>query len=456
MKKILSGILPSRFEVVLLAASIGWALLVLFAFGEGGIPISSGDGVWYNQIALNLIDYKTVSLSPNPPAEPTLMRTPGYPIFLAIIYLASGNSIFAARFAQFILLGLTALLLYRLARMNASEPTARTAAIFCVTYVPFIAFCSGILTETLITLMSVAIILALRHLGKRTEETGYLFVGYALLGLLVGAATLVRPSFSLFLFFIIAGIVLEKRFYASSKNFLRCARIALLLLVGFSIAVMPWLARNYILSRKIVMTPITYTGIYFSIKQYEGTINYDFVGGQWETAYLSEQVENARLVKEKLDQTDDEISENQQISEPIKRELLDEEIWKSKAKRELRQLSALQIARKIPYRIFYLWAVDPFAPSWMLFRGVQRIPAFQVLAMFLLAVGAIFVKRKELLKNWTLWILPVYLTLLHLVFHVEHRYTFPARPFMLIASAAGFVWILTFIKEKLRKRRYVG
>ncbi len=51
----------NSFEISLIVTSVVWAVLILFILGESEAPIISGDGVIYNQMALNLINYQTIS-----------------------------------------------------------------------------------------------------------------------------------------------------------------------------------------------------------------------------------------------------------------------------------------------------------------------------------------------------------------------------------------------------------
>jgi hypothetical protein len=48
-------------------------------------------------------------------------------------------------------------------------------------------------------------------------------------------------------------------------------------------------------------------------------------------------------------------------------------------------------------------------------------------------------RRHTLLRDWPLWMLAVYLTLLHLFFHIEGRYSVEARPALIVFAAIGGV-----------------
>ena len=70
--------------------------------------------------------------------------------------------------------------------------------------------------------------------------------------------------------------------------------------------------------------------------------------------------------------------------------------------------------------------------------------------LFLGVLGIILTwkRRKEL---WILWLPIIYLTLLHIPFHTEARYTVPARPFLLIFSAIALSILYSKAREILVK-----
>lgn len=56
--------------------------------------------------------------------------------------------------------------------------------------------------------------------------------------------------------------------------------------------------------------------------------------------------------------------------------------------------------------------------------------------MLLVGIG-LLIRRRRLFQDWPLWIAAVYLTVVHLVAHVEGRYTLPARAPLFIYAAVG-------------------
>ena len=72
----------------------------------------------------------------------------GYGIYLGLIYMLTDNSIIAVRVLKCLWSSLTVVLLFRLAKRNFGEQTARVAAIFCALWPNFWYYCSAHLKET--------------------------------------------------------------------------------------------------------------------------------------------------------------------------------------------------------------------------------------------------------------------------------------------------------------------
>ena len=71
----------------------------------------------------------------------------GYGVYVGFIYWLTDNSIIAVRLLKCVWSALTVLLLYRLAKRNFGEQTARVAAIFCALWPNFWYYCSVHLKE---------------------------------------------------------------------------------------------------------------------------------------------------------------------------------------------------------------------------------------------------------------------------------------------------------------------
>lgn len=79
----------------------------------------------------------------------------GYGIYMGLVYYLTDNSIIAVRLLKCIWSSLTVVLLYRLAKRNFGEQTARMAAIFCALWPNFWYYCGCHLKETEMVFLAV-------------------------------------------------------------------------------------------------------------------------------------------------------------------------------------------------------------------------------------------------------------------------------------------------------------
>lgn len=79
----------------------------------------------------------------------------GYGIYVGFVYWLTGNSIIAVRLLKCVWSSLTVVLIYRLAKRNFGEQTARIAAIFCALWPNFWYYCGVHLKEAEMVFLSV-------------------------------------------------------------------------------------------------------------------------------------------------------------------------------------------------------------------------------------------------------------------------------------------------------------
>lgn len=86
-------------------------------------------------------------------------------------------------------------------------------------------------------------------------------------------------------------------------------------------------------------------------------------------------------------------------------------------------------------RLYWLWSTFDISP----FQTGLIHRFFQLWHVFLIAFTLIGLSlcRRSLLQQAALWMVPLYLTALHFIFHVEARFTLPARPFLWIYVAVA-------------------
>ena len=101
-----------------------------------------------------------------------------------------------------------------------------------------------------------------------------------------------------------------------------------------------------------------------------------------------------------------------------------------------RRLSLGTIVRGLPRRIVYLWGVADHTPSNHRFTSAAYTFGYvNCIALTLLMLIGLLIRRARLVSDWPLWIIAVYVTMVHLLYQVEARYTLPARPTLMIYAA---------------------
>jgi hypothetical protein len=113
--------------------------------------------------------------------------------------------------------------------------------------------------------------------------------------------------------------------------------------------------------------------------------------------------------------------------------------------RVFKSLSVGQVIRSLPKRIRYLWGTANTDDG-----PVVHTPWSQVQYAVLVLLGLIgfAIRRRQFLRDWPLWIAAGYLSVLHMVFSIEARYTLPARPMLMVYSAAGMCGLVSLVQRK--------
>src|SRR6266511_1695895 len=219
------------------------------------------DGRVYAQIARNVLEQHVYSHEIKPPYVPSLIRLPGYPLFLAGIYSVFGHGDNTAlRIVQAFIdtasCALISLLAYFWEPEQKRKRRTSIAALALAAVCPFTTiYVATILTETLTIFFAVAMCLtatlALRAIRQRNASWLWLATG-----LISGVAVLFRPDSGLFALAI--GITLivfllgrpgdvklntkrEELLYRSA----RASYFGAVFSLAFCLVLVPWTVRNY-------------------------------------------------------------------------------------------------------------------------------------------------------------------------------------------------------------------
>lgn len=199
----------------------------------------------YNKLASNLLAGNGYRIFPD--TSETLLRPPGYPLFLTLIFYFFPNSLIAVKIVNLTLGLFTAWIVALLAwRLTGHKATATLAAFLFLTH-PAILFAqsrSG--TESLFTLLTTGFVLALCKAFGRTKMLDF---GFA--GILLGMATMVKSTTIFFPAFLFGFVLLKNQWHSIFKIWM--PRLALMFL-GMLLVLAPWIVRNYLLVHQFIPT----------------------------------------------------------------------------------------------------------------------------------------------------------------------------------------------------------
>ena len=174
--------------VLSVVGKLALSFLLMIVHSES--VFESSDSLEYHQLASNLLQHGTFSRGTEPPYEPELLRTPGYPLLLAGIYGIFGIRPAMVICVQLALTVATILAAFQIAARLFDERVALLAAMLLAVDPVSIYYSQVLLTETFFTtVFTVSLLLLLRTL---TQPTRWLWpvgagIGFAL-------ATYIRPT----------------------------------------------------------------------------------------------------------------------------------------------------------------------------------------------------------------------------------------------------------------------
>lgn len=219
------------------------------------------DGRVYAQIARNVLERNVYSHESEPPYAPTLIRLPGYPLFLAGIYSIFGHGDnTAVRIIQAVIDTASCVLIALVAFFW--EPDAKRkrrtsiAALALAAVCPFTTiYVATILTETLTVFFAVAMCLLATLALRSTTQRSTLWL-WAATGLVAGVSVLFRPDSGLFALAIGITLVVTTLLRTSDVKLsrrrdevlyrsARASYLGALFSLAFCLALVPWAIRNY-------------------------------------------------------------------------------------------------------------------------------------------------------------------------------------------------------------------
>lgn len=208
------------------------------------LPDWNVDAIGYHQLAVNLNERGVFSLNSEPPFQPDAIRTPAYPLLIALIYRFLGVMPHAVLIVQSILDALTALLVMGIA-LNLKQPN-RVAVVAGTMYAFYPAawhYCAEFYVEIFLAFAIALIFWGVSILQK--AEVPNKFSSYIVFGLGVasGLALLIKPT-AILLPIILGMVLLIKRKFRYTLSFM--------LALGIMLA--PWIIRNLLVFGRPILS----------------------------------------------------------------------------------------------------------------------------------------------------------------------------------------------------------
>jgi 4-amino-4-deoxy-L-arabinose transferase-like glycosyltransferase len=382
------------------------------------------------------------------PFVPEVIRTPGYPAFVAIVYTIAGERHVAVALAQTAVFAALVVATFLLAAEFLPASVALLAAALVALFAPLPYFAALVMTEVWTTfLVTVGVWLAVRaHRTGRTRDA-------ALGGIVLGLAALTRPAFVWLPFVLMAVAAL---LWHSARRGPRWT--AGLLAAALTLA--PWFAYNYINLHKLTLSPAG--GLGRAI--WEGSWQ-----GRWSGRLQSELTHTAERFDDRaaLDDAVRRLAAGAQVDpEPMLTYVHQwqdiRRIWTTPVDPRERVTArmaadveymrvglantradvAQHIRRRLTVGLFVLWAAEiPIRSS-----DINRTPVWIVracwlaqaalVALALVGLAASF--AHEWWRHAVLVAVPVaYITVVHLPLLTESRQSLPGIPALLVLSAIG-------------------
>ncbi|MBI4093735.1 glycosyltransferase family 39 protein [Candidatus Kaiserbacteria bacterium] len=245
---------------------------------DGG---ETSDVTEYVHLAESMLTVGRFEISPE--IGPEYLRSPGYPAFLAFM-LAVFGTLTVVPFIQIVFTAATVALIYLVGIRYFPRPVAIAAAsIYGID--PVVVYSTWVpISEPLFMF---ALVASIYVLGLKMKHE---WLPYVLAGVLFGISVYMRPV-GLYLAPLIAAFI-----FANPISWKAAMRGALIFLVVASATVIPWIARNYVLSGHFAFSSSSAFNLYFAnmpiFEQARTGVSYEQIQREYNEKYFGTQEED--------------------------------------------------------------------------------------------------------------------------------------------------------------------
>jgi 4-amino-4-deoxy-L-arabinose transferase-like glycosyltransferase len=433
---------------ICLIALVHGALYIIYLRPEWNTAWSDQAG--YKQLGAVLAETGKFTRYPDYPTfVPEVIRTPGYPALVALIYrvFGVGNDLAVAA-AQVLLFAVLCVLVFAIARRCGGPRVATIAASLTALFSPLPHFAALVLTEFWTTFVATAAMLVVLR-GVHSQRV----VDFALGGVLLSATTLVRPAFVLLPFFLAVAMPIVVRSQRSATGLRNWGVLA----VTAAVALLPWFTYNYVNLGRLTLSPA-------------GGIGRGLWEGSWQGIWPGRvQAQLTQIAEENVDvdarvralANDERLNPDLMLQyvhewrtihdiwdipqDPLERasaRVYADQEYLAAAIENIRRDPIGHLTRRVTRGAFVLWAADiPIRYS-----QINNTPAIvirliwlvQVALLLLALAGAVTLARRGRWADAALLTLPlVYVTAVHLPLLCEARQSLPVKPLVLVLAAVA-------------------
>jgi 4-amino-4-deoxy-L-arabinose transferase-like glycosyltransferase len=235
----------TQLRIVLYAAALAVALFATFVIWRTQAMVAQTNDLYkFAELGRSIAEGKGFCFTDGPP---TIRRAPLYPGLIALLYTVFGVHPVVIYVAQCFLAAGTCLLVFEIGRRLFSTRTGVIAAVVTALHPMVMRYVPDIQVETFLTfLYTLAVYRAVALVDAPSAKNGFFF------GVAAAAAAMVKGVALPFpVLFIVVCLVWRRvsRKQAALPGF----RSVAFVLVGMALVILPWTARNYTVTGKLVL-----------------------------------------------------------------------------------------------------------------------------------------------------------------------------------------------------------
>jgi len=394
------GLFTNKKIIILAIFIIALLTRLIAIFFSLDIVLQDADG--NAELARNVLEGRGYSIG----GKLTSCHPPLYSLFLSSLFLVFKNNYLAVRIIQSLLGAVTCVVIFLISRKIFSIQIAIIGALIACFNPGFIKISQYLRNENLfILILAIAILFLLKQTQKKN------FNNLALLGMILGIATMTRDMLILFPFSVL--LILGRDLVSRDYNFKKITMCVIIFLIFFLLPILPWTLRNWqVHHRFVLITNKLGMGLYASYVPRDGKIfGYN---------------------------ANDDITQ--------KADLLDSQVEQSNflAKEALKYIkqNPLKILKLELLKIAFFWS--PF--DWEIIGyGVYNFMYGFIMPFFIYGLFILRNRYRELLPLY----LPIgYTFFIALVTYGSPRFRLPIEPYLIIIASAGvYYFVLKFSKR---------